>query len=34
MPLGSGQRNSGRPALRQKFSGSMPRFLNAASTQG
>ncbi len=34
VPLGSGNRNAGRPALRQKFSGSMPRFLNAASTNG
>src|ERR1700756_4384794 len=34
VPLGSGHRNSGRPALRQKFSGSMPRFLKAASTNG
>src|SRR6202008_480199 len=34
VPLGSGQRNSGRPALRQKFSGSIPRFLKAASTHG
>ena len=34
VPLGSGQRNSGRPALRQKFSGSIPRCLKAASTNG
>src|SRR5258706_74040 len=34
VPLGSGHRNSGSPALRQKFSGSRPRFLNAASTNG
>src|ERR1700749_4844278 len=34
VPLGSGNRKAGRPALRQKFSGSIPRFLNAASTHG
>ena len=34
VPFGSGNRNAGRPALRQNFSGSMPRFLNAASTHG
>ena len=34
VPLGSGHRNSGNAALRQKFSGSMPRFLKAASTHG
>ena len=33
-PFGSGNRNAGRPALRQNSSGSMPRFLNAASTNG
>ena len=33
-PLGSGYRNSGRPALPQNSSGSMPRFLKAASTHG
>ena len=34
LPLGSGYRKAGNPALRQKFSGSIPRFLNAASTHG
>jgi hypothetical protein len=34
VPFGSGNRKAGNPALRQKFSGSMPRFLNAASTHG
>ena len=34
VPLGSGNLDYGSPALRQKFSGSMPRFLKAASTQG
>src|SRR5437588_1724372 len=34
VPFGSGHRNSGSPALRKKFSGSMPRFLKAASTNG
>ena len=33
-PFGSGNWNAGRPALRQNSSGSMPRFLNAASTNG
>src|ERR1700716_4050574 len=33
-PFGSGNRKAGRPALRQNSSGSMPRFLNAASTNG
>ena len=32
--VGSGNRNAGRPALRQNSSGSIPRFLNAASTNG
>jgi hypothetical protein len=34
VPSGSGHRYSGSPTLRQKFSGSMPRFLKAASTNG
>src|SRR5246127_2452 len=34
VPFGSGHRKAGSPAPRQKFSGSMPRFLNAASTHG
>ena len=34
VPFGSGNRHAGRPALRQNSSGSMPRFLNAASTNG
>src|SRR5690349_96946 len=34
LPLGSGNRDDGRPALRQNSSGSMPRFLNAESTNG
>ena len=34
VPFGSGNRNAGNPALRQKFSGSILRFLNAASTNG
>src|SRR5579875_2199786 len=34
VPLGSGNRNAGSPALRQNSSGSRPRFLNAASTHG
>ena len=34
VPFGSGHLKAGNPALRQKFSGSMPRFLNAASTHG
>ncbi|CQD03864.1 hypothetical protein BN970_00574 [Mycolicibacterium conceptionense] len=34
LPFGSGKRNAGRPALRQNSSGSMPRFLNAESTNG
>src|SRR5215213_486396 len=33
-PFGSGNRQAGRPALRQNSSGSMPRFLKAASTNG
>src|SRR4051812_45273418 len=33
-PFGSGNRHDGRPASPQNFSGSMPRFLNAASTNG
>src|SRR6185312_4294503 len=32
--FGSGNRQAGRPASPQNFSGSMPRFLNAASTNG
>src|SRR3954466_1364935 len=31
-PFGSGNRQAGRPAFRQNSSGSMPRFLKAAST--
>src|SRR5215208_2407927 len=33
-PFGSGNRQAGRPALRQNSSGSIPRLLNAASTNG
>src|SRR3954466_4582341 len=33
-PFGSGNRQAGRPASPQNFSGSIPRFLNAASTNG
>src|SRR3954462_15487630 len=33
-PFGSGNRQAGRPASPQNFSGSMPRFLKAASTNG
>ena len=33
-PVGSGNRKAGRPALRQNSSGSMPRSLKAASTNG
>src|SRR5689334_8773656 len=33
-PFGSGNLNAGRPASPQNFSGSMPRFLKAASTNG
>ncbi|CKO26147.1 Uncharacterised protein [Mycobacterium tuberculosis] len=34
VPLGSGHRYAGSLALRQKSSGLIPRFLNAASTNG
>src|SRR6478735_7328258 len=33
-PFGSGNRKAGTPASPQNFSGSIPRFLNAASTNG